>query len=186
MCKKKCNLFKYYLKDGKEINLGDNVKLKSEEALPFGNVEVTVDINVNEDNIDELVEYGFIIRKKVGQEVPMYWKYYADNLAIRLGLTKDQTMWILDQLSSVMPAIVFQMLLKEIALHMERNEDISISKRKSIYVISLEDGKIYEKSTNGIKNFSTFSAFSSRENAEKAKKILKYFTDKIYGKQKDC
>lgn len=188
MCKKEKNEFKYYLKeDGREIKIGDDIKLTHREKTPLGEMVAVIKFTVDADNIDKLVEYGYATKKKVVKfNMPEDWKYYAESLAIRLGFTKDQMLLILRELTEAMPAIAFQMLLKEIALYFERNDDTPIVRRKSIYVISLEDGKIYERPTKGIENFSTFSAFSSVEHAKKAKEILKYFFNKIYGKQEDC
>lgn len=189
MCKKSCSQSKFFLKDGREIKFGDAIKLSHKEETPLGLAISTITLTVTKENIDKLIEYGYITSKEVKEkkdEIPMKLDFYVRRLAKRLDLEIEIMTWLLSAIRSSMPAIAFQMLLKEISLYMESLEEIPVSKRDVIYFISVEDGEIYTKYTPLVKNFSTFSSFSSKENAEKAKDILHPYINILYGKQKSC
>lgn len=186
MCKKEKT--KYFLKDdGREIKFGDDIKLSHKEETPLGTATATLVMTVDENNIEKLIEYGYVTKQPVTeQEIPMELSFYVKRLAKRLDMDKAAMWWVISAIKSGMPAIAFQMLLKEIALYMESLEDTPISKRETIYCIDLGDGEIYEQHAEAIKNFSVFSAFSSKENADKAKTILSPFINILYGKQENC
>lgn len=186
MCKKEKT--KYFLKDdGREIKFGDDIKLSHREKTPLGEAITTLIMTVDESNIEKLLEYGYVTKQPVKeQEIPMELSFYVKRLAKRLDLDKAAMWWVISAIKSGMPAIAFQMLLKEVALYMESLEDTPIANRETIYFIDLQDGKIHGQYVKTVKNFSVFSAFSSKENAEKAKTILSPFINILYGKQKDC
>lgn len=188
MCKKEKNKFKYYLKeDGREIKFGDDIKLSHKEETLLGTAIATLVMTVDESNIEKLIEYGYVTKQPVKeQEITMELSFYVKRLAKRLDLDKAAMWWVISAIKSGMPAIAFQMLLKEVALYMESLEDTPIASRDTIYFIDLQDGEIHSQYAKTVKNFSVFSAFSSKENAEKAKTILSAFIHILYGKQKDC
>ena len=190
MCKKSCSQSKFFLEDGREVKFGDDIKLSHKEETPLGVAISTLTLTVTKENIDKLIEYGFIsvkdVKKEKKDEIPMKIDFYIRRLAKRLDLEAEIMTWLLSSIRSGMPVIAFQMLLKEISLYMESMEEVPISKRDVIYFISVEDGEVYKKYTPLVKNFSTFSAFSSKENAEKAKDILHPYINILYGKQKSC
>lgn len=186
MCKKEKT--KYFLKDdGREIKFGDDIKLSHKEETPLGTAIATLVMTVDESNIEKLIEYGYVTKQPVKeQEIPMELNFYVKRLAKRFDLDKAAMWWVISAIRSGMPAIAFQMLLKEVALYMESLEDTPMANRETIYFIDLQDGEICPQRTRAIKNFSVFSAFSSKENAEKAKTILSPLINILYGKQKDC
>lgn len=183
MCKKEKT--KYFLKDdGREIKFGDDIKLSHKEETPLGVATATLVLTVDESNIEKLIEYEYVTKQPIKEkEIPMELSFYIKRLAKRFDLDKSAMWWIISAIKSGMPAIAFQMLLKEVSLYMESLEDIPMANRELIYWISLEDGEIRSQYTNTVKNFSVFSTFSSKENAEKAKEILSPFVKILYGKQ---
>lgn len=186
MCKEEKT--KYILKDdGREVKFGDTIKLSHKEETPLGTAISTIVMVVDENNIEKLIEYGYVTKQPIKeQEIPMELSFYVKRLAKRLDLDKVAMQWVISVIKNGMPAIVFQMLLKEVALYMESLEDTPMADRKTIYFIDLQDGEIHEQYAKTVKNFSVFSAFSSKENAKKAKDILSPFINILYGKQKNC
>ena len=186
MCKKEKT--KYFLKDdGREIKFGDDIKLSHREETPLGEAITTLIMTVDESNIEELIKYGYVTKQPIKeQEIPMELSFYVKRLAKRFDLDKAAMWWVISAIKNGMPAIAFQMILKEVALYMESLEDTPIADRETIYFIDLQDGEICPQRAKTVKNFSVFSAFSSKENAEKAKTILSPFINILYGKQKDC
>lgn len=188
MCKKEKTKFKYLLKeDGREIKMGDKIRLSHKEETPLGEAVTSIELIINKDNIDKLIEYDYVTKESI-EEIPMKWGFYAKRLGDRMDLTEEQIVYILTLITHHLPAIAFQMLLKEISLYMEKEEGTPVMSNDEYYTISIADGSIYGHSKKYLSpntNVSNFSVFSSRENAEKALQILEYFANKIYGKQEN-
>lgn len=185
MCKNK-NFFRYFLeKDGREVKMGDDIKLTQKEETPLGDAIISINMTIDEDNIEKLVKHGFVVKKKIqdcNKKIPDDMYYYIRVLADKLEWHYDTTVYVIDCLKHTRPSIAFQLLLKEIALWMEQNlDDEPISKNNAIFVFDIPEGKIHKVYTRGTENFSTFAAFSTYEHAEKAKEILKDLYKKIYG-----
>lgn len=185
MCKNK-KFFKYFLKkDGREVKMGDDIKLTQKEETPLGDAIISISMTVDEDNIEKLVKHGFVVKKRIqdcDKKIPDDMYYYIRRLADKLEWHYDTTVYVINCMRHVLPAITFQILLKEIALWMEQNlDDKPLAKNKAIFVFDIQNGKIYRQYTQGIENFSTFAGFSSQEHAEKAKEILEKLYNEIYG-----
>ena len=79
----------------------------------------------------------------------------------------------LDDLTAISPSAVFSILLKEVAIELDKKYEDHISDCKEVFVVSLMDGRIHKVPRAHIKNFRNFAAFRTEEDARSACKILR-------------
>ena len=72
------------------------------------------------------------------------------------------------------------MLLKEIALELDKQYEGHIKNSNEIWIISLVNGKIMKLSKEGIKSFKNFASFRSKEDALLAYSILEGILKDIF------
>lgn len=111
-----------------------------------------------------------------------------ERLGKKLGMKHPYVITrFLDKISEASEVAAFSMILKEIAITLDKKYEDHISKSDEIYVISTIDGKIMKvKEIRKIKSFKNFAAFRTLEDARTACRILKsMLKDMFSGKQKD-
>lgn len=174
---------KFYLKDGKEVSLGDIVTecVKINNSV-FGKIDCILNITVTEKSLPFLIEDGIITVKESPLEckIPMELNYYVDKIAGRLGCNSQKVIYLLDKVSTIYPPTTFSILLKEIAIELDKLYDDHIKDSPEIYVVSTNDGRISKINKAKIKNYRNFAAFRSIEDARIACRILKPFLKEMY------
>lgn len=164
---------KIYLKNGKEVKLGDTLTKVSKVKDPFFGKDTTVQhiVVVTEDNLPELLEAGIVTTKPVKTvvkktEVPMELEYYIQKIAKRLGWKVEKVYNYLNNVDTILPAAAFSMVLREIAIELDKKYEDHIEKSPEIYVISLFDGRITKANKAHIKNYRNFASFRTIEDAK--------------------
>ena len=76
-------------------------------------------------------------------------------------------------MDSILPAAAFSMVLREIAVELDKKYEDHIENSPEIYVISMLDGRITKANKAHIKNYRNFSAFRTIEDARIACRIVK-------------
>ena len=98
----------------------------------------------------------------------------------------EKTEGYLKVLFKMNPSALFSVLLKEIAIDLDKQYPDHINNCSEVYVISTLNGKINKIPRHYIKNFRNFSAFRTLEDARTAciilSDLLKYMFN---GEQKD-
>lgn len=185
---------KLYFK-GKEVHIGDMVyKSTVFKDSTFGKCYVSEGIVISQNTLPGLIKNGIITIKEVDVDknsndiksklkdindtiknpindtkvikVPTEIDYYIRKLADRLGWKPEKMCNYLNGIDDIYPAAAYAIILKEIAIELDKKYKDHIKDSKEIYVISLLDGKIAKVDKNSIKNYKNFAAFRTKEDAE--------------------
>lgn len=191
--KKQKTMEKFYLKNGKEVKMGDTITkvIKTNSSTCKGTiVETTV---VTKASLPKLIERGIIttslgsdfdVNKVMPTESHMNLHYYVEKLAKKLNWKVDKVYNYLNTIDSVYPAAAFSMVLREIAIELDKKYEDHIEKSPEIYVVSLLDGRITKANKAHIKNYRNFAAFRSIEDAKIACSIIKPILKNLFGNGK--
>ena len=171
---------KIYLTNGKEVQIGDTLIKVSKEAVPFfGEGTVVQHIVVTKDILPKLLEADIVITTKPAKstgavpEVPMELEYYIQKIAEKLGWKIEKVYNYLNSVDTIFPAAAFSMVLREIAIELDKKYEDHIEKSPEIYVISTLDGRITKANKAHIKNYRNFAAFRTIEDAKIACRIAR-------------
>lgn len=171
---------KIYLKNGKEVQLGDTLTKVSKVKDPFfGKGTVIEHVKVTKDNLSKLIEAGIVTTTKPVKtvvkktEVPMELEYYIQKIAEKLGWKIEKVYNYLNSVDTILPAAAFSMVLREIAIELDKKYEDHIEKSPEIYVISMLDGRITKANKAHIKNYRNFAAFRTVSDAKIACSIVK-------------
>ena len=170
---------KIYLKNGKEVQIGDTLVKVSKVIAPFFDGAVVQHIVVTEDTLPKLLEDGTLTTTNptkstvLESDVPKDIDYYNQNIAQKLGWKMEKVYNYLNSVDSILPAAAFSMVLREVAIELDKKYEDHIEKSPEIYVISMLDGRITKVNKAHIKNYRNFAAFRSISDAKIACKITK-------------
>lgn len=169
---------KIYLTNGKEVQIGDTLTKVSEVKDPlFGNGIVTQHIVVTKGILPKLLEAGIVTTKPVKSvvktEIPMELEYYIQKIADKFGWKVEKVYNYLNSIDAILPASAFLMVLREIAIELDKKYEDHIEKSPEIYVISMLDGRITKANKAHIRNYRNFAAFRTIEDAKIACSITK-------------
>ena len=175
---------KFYLANGKEVQLGDTIYLVEEINHPiFGKGKVVEHTLVTKEVLPKLIEAGVLTVKKGADkpalpvledgEVSMDLEFYVQKIADRLGWKIEKVYNYLNSADTILPAAAFSMVLREVAIELDKKYEDHIEKSPEIYVISMLDGKITKADKVHIKNYRNFAAFRSVNDAKIACRITR-------------
>lgn len=182
---------KFYLSNGKEVNLGDTIYRAEKVNDPvFGKGELVENILITEQVLPELIKAGIITVKEgidmstlsvhKDGEVPMYLDFYIQKIADRLGWKIEKVCNYLNNVDNILPSAAFSIVLREIAIELDKRYEDHIEKSPEIYVISVLDGKISKVNKASIKNYRNFAAFRSIKDAKIACRITRDILKKMF------
>ena len=178
---------KIYLTNGKEVQIGDTLTKVSKVVDPFfGKCTVAEHVVVTKDILPKLLEAGIVTTTKpaksavVESEVPMELEYYIQKIAERLGWKIEKVYNYLNSVDTILPAAAFSMVLREVAIELDKKYEDHIEKSPEIYVISMLDGRITKANKAHIKNYRTFAAFRSVSDAKIAFSIVRDILKEIF------
>ena len=170
---------KIYLKNGKEVKLGDTLtKVSKMKDSFFGKGTVIEHIVVTKDTLPKLLEAGIVTTTKPEKpvaktKIPMELDYYIEKIANKLNWKVEKVYNYLNNVDTILPAAAFSMVLREIAIELDKKYEDHIDKSPEIYVISLLDGRITKANKAHIRNYRNFAAFRTIEDAKIACRITK-------------
>lgn len=179
---------KFYLANGKEVQLGDTIyKVKKINHPVFGKGKVVEHILVTKEVLPKLIESGVLTIKKDADkpvvfpsnlgaddaEVSMDLEFYVQKIADKLGWKIEKVYNYLNSVDTILPAAAFSMVLREIAIELDKKYEDHIEKSPEIYVISMTDGRITKANKAHIKNYRNFAAFRSVRDAKIACSIVR-------------
>ena len=178
---------KVYLKNGKEVKLGDTLTKVSKVKDPFFDKGTVIEhvIKVTKDILPKLLEAG-IITTKLDEEpvaktkVPMELDYYIEKIANKLNWKVEKVYNYLNNVDTILPAAAFSIVLREIAIELDKKYEDHIDKSPEIYVISLLDGRITKANKAHIKNYRNFAAFRTIEDAKIACTITRNILKEMF------
>ena len=177
---------KFVLKNGKEVKMGDKLIKHGVVDTPFGKGFIVQEIIVNEKTLSELIKAGVLTpmkecthkagcpcRQCAKGEISMDMNFYIEKIAARLGWKPEKVYNYLNSVDSILPAAAFSMVLREIAIELDKKYEDHIENSPEIYVISMLDGRITKANKAHIKNYRNFAAFRTIEDAKIACRIVK-------------
>lgn len=176
---------KFILKNGKEVKMGDRLSKYGVADTPFGKGFIMQEIIVNEKTLPELIKAGVLTQVDCAHgadcpcrhctkgEVPMDMNFYIEKIAARLGWKPEKVYNYLNSVDSILPDAAFSMVLREIAIELDKKYEDHIENSPEIYVISMLDGRITKANKAYIKNYRNFAAFRTIEDAKIACRIVK-------------
>lgn len=188
--KNKKTMKKFYLKNGREVQVGDTISkvIKAKHPL-LGEVTMVEKVVVTEAALPKLIEKGIIttslgsdfdVDKVKPAESHMNLHYYVEKLAKKLNWKVEKMYNYLNTIDSVYPAAAFSMILREVAIELDKKYEDHIEKSPEIYVISMLDGKITKANKAHIKNYRNFAAFRSIEDAKTACSIVREILKELF------
>lgn len=182
---------KFYLKNGKEVQIGDTLTKVTKTKHPlFGEDTVVESVIVTKAAIPQLLKAG-IISESIGKvvkeaeedvmkEKKLSLNYYIEKLAERLGWKVNKVYNYLNTIDSVYPAAAFSIVLREVAIELDKKYEDHIEKSPEIYVVSMLDGKITKANKADIKNYRNFAAFRSISDAKIACSIVREILKELF------
>ena len=177
---------KLYLKNGKEVHMGDTISHCTEAVDPaLGKVKATVVIPVTDDTLPELLKADILTLTKCQAEykAPTDVAYYVRKVSERMGWKPEKAGNFLNNVHKIYPSAAFSIVLREIAIELDKTYDDHIKDSPEIFVISNLDGRITKANKAVIKNYRNFAAFRSIEDAKIACKILREVLRELYAKR---
>lgn len=163
---------------GKEVKIGDRLVKHGKINTPLGEGYVFQEVVVNEKTLPELIKAGVIVEgcpcaDCVAHNVHMDINFYIEKIAKRMNWNPKKVYNHLNAIDSVLPSAAFSVVLREIAIELDKKYDDHIENSPEIYVISNLDGRITKANKAHIKNYRNFAAFRTIEDAKIACRIVK-------------
>lgn len=184
--KNKKTMKKFYLKNGEEVQIGDTITRVTNTKHPLlGKCTTTENILVTKTVIPELIKNGILSTSEgsdydatkalnsAGKLNDPDINCCINRLAERLGWKVEKVCNYLNTITSVYPTAAFSIILREIAIELDKKYEDHIKNSPEIYVISLLNGKITKANKAHIKNYRNFAAFRTVDDAKIACRILK-------------
>ena len=106
--------------------------------------------------------------------------YYIKLLADKHGWKEDKMNGFLGRVYEINPGAVISIMLKEIAIELDKKYPDHIRFSPEIYIFSANRGKIVQLDKDSIKTFKFFAAFRTKEDAEFAIKVIDELIPKKY------
>lgn len=163
------------VESGKEIKLGDKITLMFGANTPFGIVEVNKVVPVTETILMRLIadKKVKVVDTDNNTEHDAIWDAALLNLSKKTGWKLDKLNGILSTIDSVNPWAATQIVLREIAIELDKKYDDHINKSEEIYAVSPQDGRIHKINKKTVKNYKAFPAFRNVEDAKIACSLIR-------------
>ncbi len=165
--------------NGKEINFGDRIIIAETVNTPLGMTRVQRFVVVTKELMDKLIEDGKV--NVVGENnINKIWNDAVKSLAKKTNWKEEKLSNILATLHLANPWAATQMVLREIAIELDKKYDDHINESEKIYAISPQDGRIHEINKKTVKNYKAFPAFRSIEDAKIACSLIREHLKSIF------
>lgn len=166
--------------NGKEVKIGDKLVRYGVVNTPLDKGYTVEEVTVDKKILSKLLKAGVIKAidskskiKENSSTVPMELEYYIGKIANRLGWKIEKVCNYLSNIDLIMPAAAFSIILREIAIELDKKYKDHIDDSPEIYVISLLDGRITKVNKAHIKSYRNFAAFRNIEDAKIACSITR-------------
>ena len=168
-----------FVKTGEAVELGQKLARVANTLL--GPV-VVGEVEITEKTLPMFIKRGVIsVQEEEANCTHVNIDYYIGHLAERINWKPENLAKYLNNLAGINEAAVFSILLREVAIVMDKKYPDHIERSKEIYVIGMTDGKIHKlRELHKVKNFRNFAAFRTIEDALCAKHILKDFMKELF------
>ncbi len=144
--------------------------------VPFDAVKGYIDpeiAKVIEENKEKII-------KALETAAPLNLGYYVGKLAEKRGWKSEKMSNFLSNLSEIDLGAAFQVILREVAIELDKKYEDHIEKSDTIFCVSLTNGHIFQADKKFIKNFRNFAAFRTVEDAKLACKITRSLLKEMF------
>lgn len=168
-----------FVKTGEAVELGQ--KLARATSTLLGPV-VIEEVEITEKTLPMLIKKGVIsVQEKEANCTHVNIDYCIGHLAERINWKPENLAKYLNNLTGISEAAVFSILLREVAIMMDKKYPDHIERSKEIYIIGMTDGEIHKlRELHKVKNFRNFAAFRTLEDCMQAKEILKPIMKELF------
>lgn len=143
-------------------------------VTPFGLIPYDAAKDYIDPEVSKTIEERLIISEaNEVNNVPMDLVYYVSSLAKKKGWKIDYMDDFLNDLADINLGAAFQVILREVAIEIDKKYVDHIEKSEEIYCVSLTNGHIFKIDKKFIKNFRNFAAFRTVDDAKLACKITR-------------
>lgn len=166
-------------KSGKEINFGDKILIVGAVNTPVGMIKAQKIVTVTKELMSKLIKDGKVnvVEKNDTNKI---WSNAIESLSKKTNWKEEKLLNILTTLHLANPWAATQMVLREIAIELDKKYDDHINKSEKIYAISPQDGRIHEINKKTVKNYKAFPAFRSIEDAKIACSLIREHLKSIF------
>lgn len=166
-------------KSGKEINLGDKILIVGAVNTPVGMIKAQKTVTVTKELMSKFIKDGKVnvVEEKDTNKI---WSNAIESLSKKTNWKEEKLLNILTTLHLANPWAATQMVLKEIAIELDKKYDDHINKSEKIYAISPQDGRIHEINKKTVKNYKAFPAFRNIEDAKIACSLIREHLKSIF------
>ena len=166
-------------KSGKEINLGDKILIVGAVNTPVGIIKAQKIVTVTKELMSKFIKEGKVnvVEEKNTNKI---WSNAIESLYKKTNWKEEKLLDILSTLHLANPWATTQMVLREIAIELDKKYDDHINKSEKIYAISPQDGRIHEVNKKTVKNYKAFPAFRSIEDAKIACSLIREHLKSIF------
>lgn len=166
-------------KSGKEINLGDKILIVGAVNTPVGMIKAQKIVTVTKELMSKLIKDGKVnvVEEKDTNNI---WSNAIESLSKKTNWKEEKLLNILTTIHLANPWAATQMVLREIAIELDKKYDDHINKSEKIYAISPQDGRIHEINKKTVKNYKAFPAFRSIEDAKIACSLIREHLKSIF------
>ena len=164
---------KFILADsGKEIKFGDRILIIEDVNTPLSVARVQRVAIVTKELMGKLINDGKV---NVVEEngINKIWNDAIKSLAKKTNWKEEKLLNILATLHLANPWAATQMVLREIAIELDKKYDDHINESEHIFAISPQDGRIHEINKAHIKNYRAFPAFRTINDAKIACSLVR-------------
>lgn len=164
---------------GKEINLGDKILIVGAVNTPVGMIKAQKIVTVTKELMSKLIKDGKVnvVEEKDTNKI---WSNAIESLSKKTNWKEEKLLNILTTLHLANPWAATQMVLREIAIELDKKYDDHINKSEKIYAISPQDGRIHEINKKTVKNYKAFPAFRNIEDAKIACSLIREHLKSIF------
>lgn len=158
---------------GKEVKIGDTVGIMTIVDLPvLGKVKAVKSITLTKEVLNQLIKDDKVRVVEV-EDHDDVWNAAITSLINKTGWKEEKLSNILNTLENANPWAVTQIVLREIAIELDKKYEDHINESEHIFAISPQDGRIHEINKAHIKNYRAFPAFRTVEDAKIACSLVK-------------
>ena len=157
-------------KSDEEIKLGDTMTIRFKTE--FGTVESVR--TIDEKYLKDLINDGIVIEVEdsTEKESEMNIFHIIIHLAKRVGWKPENLKKYLENLYTISPVAVYQMLLKECAIMIDSHYNSHITAAKRLWAVSIVDGEVFELDLSKAANYTNVALFRTPTEAKLAKRVL--------------
>ena len=119
--------------------------------------------------------------KDAKAKLPKTLDYYIIKLADKMDWNSNKMLGFLNKMADFNPILPYCLLLKEIAIELDKKYDGNIKNSEEIWGVSVLDGSIGKVNKAEISTYNTFAAFRTKGDAEFAVGVLAEQHKDIFG-----